>query len=187
MKRAQASLEFLTTYGWAFMVIMVMIGALSYYGITNPTMFIPERCAFSTEISCEDFQVIFYNDVGNEKSIIHLYLRQTLGKTIYLRGLDCYDTDNDIADSFGYVHNNPNDIVGGEVLPTADTALEQWDPPNPKYLTCELESNPFVDRVGDRVRVPLTLTIWKQNPVGFDGFDHEIQGEIVGVVQEMTP
>jgi len=38
-KKGQAALEFLTTYGWAFLVILIMIGALSYFGVLNPSMY----------------------------------------------------------------------------------------------------------------------------------------------------
>ena len=32
-KKSQAALEFLTTYAWAFLVIIIMIGALAYFGV----------------------------------------------------------------------------------------------------------------------------------------------------------
>ena len=53
-KRGQAALEFLTTYGWAFMVILVMIGALAYFGVLNPDRFLPERCSIGPEFSCDE-------------------------------------------------------------------------------------------------------------------------------------
>ena len=40
MRRGQAALEFLTTYGWAFLVILVMIGALAYFGVLDPERFV---------------------------------------------------------------------------------------------------------------------------------------------------
>ncbi|MGV8168684.1 MAG: hypothetical protein ACP5N3_01370 [Candidatus Nanoarchaeia archaeon] len=56
-KRGQAALEFLTTYGWAFMVILVMIGALAYFGVLNPQNLIPDQCAVTSGFTCADFQV----------------------------------------------------------------------------------------------------------------------------------
>ncbi|MFC2016699.1 hypothetical protein ACFLUF_03190 [Chloroflexota bacterium] len=49
--KAQAALEFLTTYGWALVVILVMIGALAHFGILSPSKFLPERCNFGVEIA----------------------------------------------------------------------------------------------------------------------------------------
>jgi hypothetical protein len=55
MRKAQAALEFLTTYGWAFIVILVMIGALAYFGVLNPSKVTPSRCIVEAGITCDDF------------------------------------------------------------------------------------------------------------------------------------
>ena len=55
--KAQAALEFLTTYGWAFLVIIIMIGALAYFGILSPSKLLPNRCNFGNEFSCTDYQL----------------------------------------------------------------------------------------------------------------------------------
>lgn len=55
--KAQAALEFLTTYGWAFLVILVMIGTLAYFGILSPSKLLPNRCNFATEFQCLDYQI----------------------------------------------------------------------------------------------------------------------------------
>jgi hypothetical protein len=57
MKKGQAALEFLTTYGWAFMVILVMIGALAYFGVLNPQKYLPEKCLITTGLDCTDHQI----------------------------------------------------------------------------------------------------------------------------------
>ncbi|MBN1376925.1 hypothetical protein JW949_01175 [Candidatus Woesearchaeota archaeon] len=54
-KRGQVALEFLTTYGWAIMVVMVMIGALAYFGVFNIKDQLPERCSFGTQLNCRDW------------------------------------------------------------------------------------------------------------------------------------
>jgi hypothetical protein len=56
-RRAQAALEFLTTYGWAFLVILIMIGALAYFGVLNPSNLVPDKCVASSGFSCEEAQV----------------------------------------------------------------------------------------------------------------------------------
>ena len=56
-KRAQAALEFLTTYGWAFLVILIMIGTLAYFGILSPSKVLPNRCNFGSEFQCQDYQI----------------------------------------------------------------------------------------------------------------------------------
>jgi len=56
-RKAQAALEFLMTYGWAFLVILVMIGALAYFGVLNPTKLLPERCTVTAGFQCEEFVI----------------------------------------------------------------------------------------------------------------------------------
>jgi hypothetical protein len=51
-KKAQSALEFLTTYGWAFLVILIMIGALAYFGVLDPSRFLPDKCVATTGFSC---------------------------------------------------------------------------------------------------------------------------------------
>ena len=55
--KSQAALEFLTTYGWAFLVILIMIGTLAYFGILNPSKILPNRCNFGAEFQCLDYQI----------------------------------------------------------------------------------------------------------------------------------
>ena len=52
-KKSQAALEFLTTYAWAFLVILIMVGALAYFGVLSPSKLLPDRCNFGSEISCD--------------------------------------------------------------------------------------------------------------------------------------
>lgn len=54
---AQAALEFLTTYGWAFLVILIMIGTLAYFGILSPGKILPNRCTIGPEFDCVDYQI----------------------------------------------------------------------------------------------------------------------------------
>jgi len=77
MKRAQAALEFLTTYGWAFIVILVMIGALAYFGVLSPSKITPNRCIVEAGFECKDFRIgdttinILINNRKGEGMTVH--------------------------------------------------------------------------------------------------------------------
>lgn len=58
MKRAQAAMEFLMTYGWAILVVLVVIGALAYFGVLNPQNLLPERCELQQGFYCKDYRVV---------------------------------------------------------------------------------------------------------------------------------
>jgi len=46
--KAQAAMEFLMTYGWAILVVLVAIGALAYFGVLSPEKLLPEKCIVAT-------------------------------------------------------------------------------------------------------------------------------------------
>jgi hypothetical protein len=56
-KKAQAAMEFLMTYGWAILVVLIAIGALIYFGVTKPDRMMPEKCVLSTGsgLFCAEF------------------------------------------------------------------------------------------------------------------------------------
>ena len=55
--RAQAAMEFLMTYGWAILVVLVAVGALSYFGVLSPDKFLPNKCTLPSGIGCVDHKV----------------------------------------------------------------------------------------------------------------------------------
>ena len=75
-RKGQAAMEFLMTYGWAILVVLVAIGALAYFGVLNPGRFLPSSCTITPGISCEDFVV---NDASDT---ITLTLRNGIGDDI---------------------------------------------------------------------------------------------------------
>jgi hypothetical protein len=76
MKKGQAALEFLTTYGWAFLVILVMIGALAYFGVLNPQKYLPEKCIITTGLDCTDWQIT------KAGTLAKVHITNNLGSTI---------------------------------------------------------------------------------------------------------
>ncbi len=56
-KRGQAAMEFLMTYGWAILVVLVAIAALAYFGVLSPARFLPERCLLAPGLACLDHSV----------------------------------------------------------------------------------------------------------------------------------
>lgn len=72
--KAQAALEFLTTYGWAILVVLVAIAVLAYFGVLSPDMFFPQRCYLPSGITCLD------HEVGSSR--ITLVLQNNFGGSI---------------------------------------------------------------------------------------------------------
>jgi hypothetical protein len=93
MKKAQGALEFLMTYGWAFLVILIMIGALAYFGVLNPTKFLPDRCQFGSQILCKQYIVkncdgtaVVASGCNADDPTMSLQVTNNFGKNVYLCG-----------------------------------------------------------------------------------------------------
>ena len=56
-RKSQAAMEFLMTYGWAILVVLVAIGALAYFGVLSPDRFLPSKCQLPAGIACTDFKI----------------------------------------------------------------------------------------------------------------------------------
>ena len=82
--KAQAALEFLTTYGWAFLVILIMIGTLAYFGILTPGNLLPNRCSMGSEFQCLDYQV----SESGATSTVKLRLKNDIGEPINVASID---------------------------------------------------------------------------------------------------
>ncbi|MBS3126304.1 hypothetical protein J4453_02580 [Candidatus Woesearchaeota archaeon] len=56
-KKAQSAMEFLMTYGWAILIVLVAVGALAYMGVMKADRFAPEACTLAPGLYCADFRV----------------------------------------------------------------------------------------------------------------------------------
>jgi len=75
-RKSQAAMEFLMTYGWAILVVLVAIGALAYFGVLSPDQFLPSKCVLPAGLSCIDFKI----DSATDK--VTVVLRNGLGSDL---------------------------------------------------------------------------------------------------------
>lgn len=132
--RGQAALEFLSTYGFAFLIILVMIGALAYFGVLNPQRFLPERCVFGNEVSCRDF-MLQRTGTGADVSF---FLGNNIGNTMTF-----------------YTANITSDYGAGE----CDLQNISVSGGNTQNWTCPITGT--LPAVGEKVRVGIDL-VWME-------------------------
>ena len=80
--RAQAMSEFLITYGWAILVVLIMMGALagmSQMGIIKSDHMVPEMCTMRVGLACIDHvvtpdtaQIRLINGLGKDLNILNI-------------------------------------------------------------------------------------------------------------------
>jgi hypothetical protein len=74
-KKSQAAMEFLMNYGWALLVVLLVIAALAYFGILDPARFLPDKAELGPGLIVSDFSI--------SPKIITLLVRNGLDKTLY--------------------------------------------------------------------------------------------------------
>ena len=88
MKKGQAALEFLMTYGWAILVVLVAIGALAYFGVLRPERLLPEKCVVATGsgLYCDDYSA------SGTTGILTLRLKNILADPVNITGVNLTGT-----------------------------------------------------------------------------------------------
>jgi len=76
-------MEYLMTYGWAILVIIIVIAVLFYIGVLNPRNVTPSSCTFPPGISC-----VSYKLVANTGQL-SLTLGQATGHSMQILGIKC--------------------------------------------------------------------------------------------------
>ena len=158
MKKGQIALEFLTTYGWAFLVILIMISTMTYFGIFNPSKILPDRCNFGTEIDCRDFQISWTG------ASIKLKLKNNLGKPIVISSMTAFTESNEIS-----CDEQPTQI--GKIWSTS--GVEDFT-----FLKCELDLAGFVPEDKGKIFIKMSYYSPKSGPQ----YTHSVSGEIFATV-----
>jgi hypothetical protein len=167
--KGQAAIEFLVTYGWAIMAAMVVIGALTYFGMTNPSTSLPDKCIFSNAFSCKDYQIQTDKTLG--KSIVRLQMINSFGQTIY--GNMTAECTNDNSLSFSCTMN------GNPSLPYP----EYLEPDDIINITCECANTPdTLFNVKEKAKVKITIN-YKKNPDA-SAYNQVSLGEVYATVQD---
>jgi hypothetical protein len=122
-RKSQSALEFLTTYGWAFLVILIMIGALAYFGVLTPGNFLPDRCVATAGFNCGEFA--FYERITGFSAgsgMLVIELENGLGMDIVLGGQLTASSKyiNGSTDSKYFFIVDPTDISDYNLWTTTD-------------------------------------------------------------------
>ena len=72
-------MEFLMTYGWAILVVLIVIGVMMYSGFVDVSGLLPEKCTFPISVTCLDSSV--------KKDSIQLHLQNAAGKVMVVRNI----------------------------------------------------------------------------------------------------
>jgi hypothetical protein len=144
-KQAQAALEFLMTYGWALLVVLVAIGALAFFGVLNPGQFLPDQCVFFPGVTCTYIYASMSNNLQDE---IQVTIQNGLGYTMTNFRLHMFIGTNNIRGvTFGISTNcKPNSylnnfIENGDSKQCGYSPFQ--DPQKIEYVEGDISSGTF--------------------------------------------
>ncbi len=160
-KKSQAALEFLTTYAWAFLVILIMIGTLAYFGILRPSKVLPDRCNFGAEISCLDYRI-----AKPGINTFDLRLKNNVGEPIILQTINL---SSHSATAYSCTLSSPS------TLPytwNSDTVTDF------SFTNCNPAAAGFVS--GDKAKVFVTLTYYLAKSSAT--YTRQVAGEVFATV-----
>jgi hypothetical protein len=166
-RRGQAALEFLSTYGFAFLIILVMVGALTYFGVLKPQNIIPERCILGREFECNDFELVRGTVANANGATLRVQVINQLGNTVTIQAPYI------INSSFGSITvcvPTPASIGGGET----------------STIACNIDNSPLgvvngatFPAVGEKIKVAVNFGYQELG----GAFTHRIQGEVLATLK----
>jgi len=159
-RKGQAALEFLMTYGWAILVVLVVIGALAYFGVLNPDSLVPDKCTLTTGISCDDHQITGNASGVDDNAMIQLSLGNGQGRQIEITDITAIQTGTN------YFCN----VTGGDVILKNGASTE--------FIIAGVDCE--ISQSGRKPRFNINVTYQFSDGASFT---HISSGELLGTVQ----
>jgi hypothetical protein len=85
--KLQSAIEYLISYSWAIIIIVIVLTALIGLGIFNSQSFIGQQCIVSTGFSCVHFAM-------NSTGALFISLMQSTTTPINITGVACYQNSS---------------------------------------------------------------------------------------------
>lgn len=89
-QKGQVALEYLVTYGWALLALVIVVALLIASGAFSPGAFSSQECVFQPDLPCSAF--ILYKN-SDEKSTLKFNVANGLGYPIKVTGITYTATD----------------------------------------------------------------------------------------------
>ncbi len=153
-KKAQAALEFLMTYGWAILVVLIVIGALAYFGVLNPNILVPEKCTLQTGLACKDYRV---TSTG-----VTLDLQNGMGKGIIIKTINISQSGT----TGECLNESVLTDVTGLVANGRDTSF---------YIACPAPGG--LQNIGSKVKLDVAIKYYFQDSTYL--YNHTLGGEML--------
>ncbi|MBN1169844.1 hypothetical protein JXA56_02375 [Candidatus Micrarchaeota archaeon] len=68
--RGQAAVEYLMTYGWAILALVIVVGILLFSGLLSPTHLVSDECNFGNNLPCIS---ALFNEGSNTRLAVNMF------------------------------------------------------------------------------------------------------------------
>jgi len=182
MRRAQAAMEYLITYGWAVLIMLVVVGVLFYLGIFNPRTI--SACTFQTTgFTCYAYKLASNNTVGaTTESGLILDLGQATGHDIKILGINCTAVDTwTVIDMNATGYTGGNLSINNSILSSGSHKMMNGTSSNPGVIKCwktdgtTIGTNDVLSYYKGKIYIHYMDTD--------TNFDHKVIGDISGKIE----
>lgn len=145
-KKAQSAMEYLMTYGWAIIVIVIVLAVLYLFNVFNPSGYVGNTCSPNTKFLC---QLPNMNATG----ALTFTFAQTSGSTEYNLAFACSQATNTITGGpyanqtspWEYANLSGDLISAKPIVPTAQAlSLDSGTVATIRKLQCyDVNGNPL--------------------------------------------
>jgi hypothetical protein len=140
--KGQAAVEYLMTYGWAILALVIVVAALFTTGVFSPSYLVAEECNFGNSLRCE---FAMFNEGGSTKLMLTVFN----GYPYKVRINDILMQSQDGAQQFNFVAHDAElesgasasfeASLGGDQLP--ENSIKRFVG-NMTYVSCAPEIGP---------------------------------------------
>lgn len=117
-KSTQAAMEFILTYGWAIVIVLIMVVALAFLGLLNLDFYLPDSCVINSPgLFCRDHSISYERypaPFSPYKNILRISIINSGGQTVTLKrikvvgneffsGLPYQNLDHDLDNGYTYI------------------------------------------------------------------------------------
>ena len=190
-KKAQAAMEFLMTYGWAILVVLVVIGALAYFGVLNPQNLLPEKCTLPMGLYCKD-HIIKGTTATIDPNTISFRLENGKGEGIIIRDINVSgDVLTDCDEKLSTSVDCTSQTSGGQCV---YNGIDGWHLANGDSgtVTIRCTGTGGIPEFSGKTKGDITLTYCSDTPGGDNPtdrnincgkFTHTMEGELMANVE----
>ena len=186
-KKAQAAMEFLMTYGWAILVVLVVIGALAYFGVLNPQNLLPEKCTLPMNLYCKD------HFINGGADTISLKLENGMGHGVIIRNVtltgqtivgNCNFDTSTCSDASCSCCTGDHNLTGG----TCNyNDVPGWHIGNGEMVTITIDcGDNKINEFSGKTKSAITIVYCDETSTSdgdCESFSHTLEGELMARVE----